>query len=171
MTSHLGLMAIFALLGVACLRHADARRPARAAPPGVRRLFGGVRRPLPIVAGSGYLLFACALLIRRAVQFFVRMFDNLLFAREGAVALVTLNRPQSLNALNTATPRRSPPGASAGARGCGLRAVVITGAGEKAFAAGADIASSPALQPGRDAGLCAARPAGVRSASSSSGSR
>jgi enoyl-CoA hydratase len=67
------------------------------------------------------------------------MFDNLQFAREGATALVTLNRPQSLNALNTATLeelRRAILQAGEDER---IRAIIITGAGNKAFAAGADI--------------------------------
>jgi enoyl-CoA hydratase len=67
------------------------------------------------------------------------MFENLLLTREGAVALVTINRPQVLNALDSATLdelRRAATELKDDAR---VRAIVITGAGAKAFVAGADI--------------------------------
>jgi enoyl-CoA hydratase len=67
------------------------------------------------------------------------MFENLLLTREGAVALVTINRPQVLNALTIQTLdelRRAILELKADAD---VRAVIITGAGDKAFVAGADI--------------------------------
>ena len=36
-------------------------------------------------------------------------FDNLLLERDGAVAIVTINRPKVLNALNAADARRAAP--------------------------------------------------------------
>ena len=66
-------------------------------------------------------------------------FDNLLLERDGAVATITINRPKVLNALNTATIdelRRAILELKADA---GIRAVILTGAGEKSFVAGADI--------------------------------
>jgi len=66
-------------------------------------------------------------------------FDNLLVERDGAVAVVTVNRPKVLNALNTQTLdelRRAILDLKADE---GVRAVVLTGAGEKSFIAGADI--------------------------------
>ena len=66
-------------------------------------------------------------------------FDNLLLERDGAIAVVTINRPKVLNALNTQTIdelRRAVLELKADAA---VRAVVLTGAGEKAFVAGADI--------------------------------
>jgi enoyl-CoA hydratase len=66
-------------------------------------------------------------------------FDNLLLERDGAVAVVTINRPQVLNALNSPTIddlRRALLGFRHDAA---VRAIVITGAGEKSFIAGADI--------------------------------
>ncbi len=66
-------------------------------------------------------------------------FDNLLIERDQAVATITINRPRVLNALNTQTLdelRRAILGLK---HDEGVRAVVITGAGEKAFVAGADI--------------------------------
>ena len=76
-----------------------------------------------------------------------RMFDNLLFAREGATALVTLNRPQSLNALNTAMLVELRRAVLEAREDSGVRALVITGAGEKAFAAGADIRELAGMSP------------------------
>jgi enoyl-CoA hydratase len=66
-------------------------------------------------------------------------FDNLLLERDGAVATITINRPKVLNALNTATIdelRRAILELKADA---GIRAAILTGAGEKSFVAGADI--------------------------------
>jgi enoyl-CoA hydratase len=66
-------------------------------------------------------------------------FENLLVERDGAVAVITVNRPKVLNALNGQTLdelRR----AILDLKGDdGVRAVVLTGAGEKSFIAGADI--------------------------------
>jgi enoyl-CoA hydratase len=65
--------------------------------------------------------------------------QNLLLERDGAVATVTVNRPAVLNALNTRTMdelRRTILGLKFDE---GVRVVIITGAGEKAFIAGADI--------------------------------
>jgi enoyl-CoA hydratase len=75
------------------------------------------------------------------------MFENLLVTREGAVALVTINRPQVLNALNTATIDELRTMAEELADDVSVRAVIITGAGERAFAAGADIRELAACGP------------------------
>src|SRR4029450_7602826 len=66
-------------------------------------------------------------------------FDNLLLERDGPVAIVTINRPKVLNALNSATIdelRRSILDLKADDS---VRVVILTGAGEKSFVAGADI--------------------------------
>ena len=71
---------------------------------------------------------------------------HLLMARDEAVATITVNRPDRLNALNAATIDELRSVLLDLRRDDGVRAVVITGAGEKAFIAGADIAelrSSP----------------------------
>jgi enoyl-CoA hydratase len=63
----------------------------------------------------------------------------ILYKKQQSVATITLNRPKSLNALNTALLtelRDSLQDAEADAE---MRAIVITGAGDKAFCAGADI--------------------------------
>jgi enoyl-CoA hydratase len=75
------------------------------------------------------------------------MFDNLLLARDGAVAVATINRPQALNALNRSTLDELHRLALDLKQDTSVRAVVITGAGEKAFVAGADIGELAALGP------------------------
>ncbi len=57
----------------------------------------------------------------------------------GAVTLVTLNRPRSLNALNSQVLRELTDVFAAYDADAGQRCLVLTGSGEKAFAAGADI--------------------------------
>jgi enoyl-CoA hydratase len=66
-------------------------------------------------------------------------FDNLLLDRDGAVAIVTLHRPAVLNALNIQTLDELRLAFLDLQRDDSVRAVVLTGSGEKAFAAGADI--------------------------------
>jgi enoyl-CoA hydratase len=66
-------------------------------------------------------------------------FDNLLFERDGAVAIVTINRPKVLNALNTQTLDELRRVFLDLKQDDGTRVVILTGAGDKAFVAGADI--------------------------------
>jgi enoyl-CoA hydratase len=66
-------------------------------------------------------------------------FDNLLYERDGAVAILTLNRPKVLNALNAATLRDLDAAFDALEADDEVRAIVLTGTGEKSFVAGADI--------------------------------
>src|SRR5262245_54893874 len=82
-------------------------------------------------------------------------FDNLLLERDSAVALVTINRPQVLNALNTSTLDELRRVILDVRRDDGVRVVILTGAGDKAFVAGADI-KELAVQtpiPGRELAL------------------
>ena len=65
-------------------------------------------------------------------------YGNILVERRGRVGLVTLNRPQALNALDRTTLEELVSAVSAMDTDPGVGAVVITGSG-KAFAAGADI--------------------------------
>lgn len=74
-------------------------------------------------------------------------FDNLLLERDGAVAVVTLNRPQVLNALNGQTLAELETVMAALKADAGVRAIVLTGAGEKSFVAGADINELALLSP------------------------
>jgi enoyl-CoA hydratase len=61
------------------------------------------------------------------------------FERLGAVALVRLNRPDALNALNSMVLAELTQAFASFEADPGHRCAVLTGAGEKAFAAGADI--------------------------------
>ena len=72
-------------------------------------------------------------------------FANLVVVRTDAVVTVTLNRPAALNALDTATLRELARAVRDIRRSGDVRAVVITGAGDKAFSAGADIAAMEAM--------------------------
>ena len=74
-------------------------------------------------------------------------FDNLLIERDGAIAIVTLNRPKVLNALNRQALAELSLAIASFKDDAGVRAVVLTGAGEKAFVAGADINELAVLSP------------------------
>ena len=74
-------------------------------------------------------------------------FANLLLEREGPIAIVTVNRPKVLNALNTQTLQELDRAIALLAADAGVHAVVLTGAGEKAFVAGADISELASLTP------------------------
>lgn len=65
----------------------------------------------------------------------------------GAVRVVTINRPERLNALDSATLDALHAAFAAAAGDAAVRVVVLTGAGPKAFVAGADIAQMSALTP------------------------
>ena len=82
-------------------------------------------------------------------------YENLLVARDGAVATVTVNRPNVLNALNAQTIDELGQVALDLGTDASVRVVVITGAGEKSFVAGADINEFIGQSPaeGRDRAL------------------
>src|SRR3954463_6083018 len=65
--------------------------------------------------------------------------EDILFGREGGVAIVTLNRPQALNAFTLDMYRRFDPILRGWAEDPAIRAVLIRGAGERAFCAGGDV--------------------------------
>src|SRR3546814_5490658 len=76
----------------------------------------------------------------------------LLTTDHDAIRVITVNRPDKLNALNGATLDALHAAFDAAADDDSVRAVVLTGAGPKAFVAGADIAEMSGLTPvqGRD---------------------
>ncbi len=74
-------------------------------------------------------------------------FDNLLLELDGAVAIITFNRPKVLNALNGQTLADLERAVTALKADDAVRAVVLTGAGDKAFVAGADINELAKLSP------------------------
>jgi enoyl-CoA hydratase/carnithine racemase len=65
-------------------------------------------------------------------------YQNILVSREGAVAVVTLNRPKALNALNSELLAELVSALETFDADDGVRAIVLTGS-DRAFAAGADI--------------------------------
>jgi len=65
--------------------------------------------------------------------------ENLLYEKKGAVAYITLNRPKVLNALNKATIAELTAAFGDSRDDATVRGVIFTGAGDKAFAAGADV--------------------------------
>ena len=67
-------------------------------------------------------------------------FENILIGLEDGIATVWVNRPDKLNALNKQTISELNQALDALDRNVDIRIIVITGSGEKAFVAGADIA-------------------------------
>ena len=66
-------------------------------------------------------------------------FANLLFENQEGIGIITLNRPKSLNALNQATLEELSQLADLIAKDESVKVVILTGSGDKAFVAGADI--------------------------------
>src|SRR5256886_1082024 len=65
--------------------------------------------------------------------------ENVLYEKKGAIAYVTLNRPKVLNALNRRTWEDLRTACEDARDDTAVRGVILTGAGDKAFIAGADI--------------------------------
>jgi enoyl-CoA hydratase len=65
--------------------------------------------------------------------------ENLIYEKKGAIAYVTISRPQVLNALNRATWSDLRAAFEDARDDVAIRGVILTGAGDKAFIAGADI--------------------------------
>jgi len=66
-------------------------------------------------------------------------YENILVSTEESVMTITINRPSQLNALNSATIQELNKALALADINADVRAIVITGSGEKAFVAGADI--------------------------------
>jgi enoyl-CoA hydratase len=74
-------------------------------------------------------------------------YENILFDMQEGVGLVTFNRPKVLNALNEKTLNEVAEVIECARNDLNMRVLVFTGAGEKAFVAGADIAEFPKMNP------------------------
>ena len=66
-------------------------------------------------------------------------FNNILVNDKEATAIVTINRPTKLNALNRETIQELHDAFEALEKDKGVKVIILTGSGEKAFVAGADI--------------------------------
>ena len=67
-------------------------------------------------------------------------FENIIVAVENGIGQITINRPSKLNALNVATIQELHNAFESLDENSEVRVIIITGEGEKAFVAGADIA-------------------------------
>ena len=83
------------------------------------------------------------------------MFEHVTLAHDDAVAVLTISRPKVLNALSSQTLDELRRAALSLKHDTAVRSIVITGAGEKAFVAGADIGELATQSPvaGRDHAL------------------
>ncbi len=66
-------------------------------------------------------------------------YKNLIFSVEDGIAIITFNRPKALNALNAELIQELSRALDEIAENEAIRVLILTGAGEKAFVAGADI--------------------------------
>jgi enoyl-CoA hydratase len=82
-------------------------------------------------------------------------YENIKVETREAVAIVTVNRPEKLNALNDRTVEELEQAFTAIGSDPSVRGVILTGAGEKAFVAGADIGELSTQSPvdGRERSL------------------
>lgn len=80
---------------------------------------------------------------------------NVLLEKEGNLAIVTINRPKALNALNSETLKDLNTAIDDLEKDNNIYAVILTGAGEKSFVAGADISEMKDLneEQGREFGI------------------
>ena len=83
--------------------------------------------------------------------------NNLLLEVEGGIALLTINRPKALNALNSETLAELNACLAELENNEDVKVVILTGSGEKSFVAGADISEMVNATPaeGRKMGLLA----------------
>lgn len=75
------------------------------------------------------------------------MAGRVLVERDGPAGIITVNRPEALNALNAETLRELKEAIAELSRDDAVRGIILTGAGEKAFVAGADISEMQGMTP------------------------
>ncbi|HAA04276.1 MAG TPA: hypothetical protein DCE18_12955, partial [Syntrophobacteraceae bacterium] len=74
-------------------------------------------------------------------------YETILYEVQDGVGLVTINRPKVLNALSLQVLNEVADVVDAITESATVRVLIITGAGEKAFVAGADISEFPKMNP------------------------
>jgi enoyl-CoA hydratase len=74
-------------------------------------------------------------------------YQNILSNTEAGINIITINRPDKLNALNTKTLAEIKQAVIAAIADSNIKGIIITGSGEKAFAAGADISEFAGFSP------------------------
>ena len=74
-------------------------------------------------------------------------YENVTVAREEGLGIVTINRPKALNALNTATLKELSLAFDEMAQAADVKVVILTGGGDRAFVAGADIPEMVSYAP------------------------
>ena len=79
--------------------------------------------------------------------------ENVVYDKKGPIAYVTLNRPKVMNALNKSTINELRSAFEDARDDSDVRGVILTGAGEKAFVAGADISEFISLGAAEGAAL------------------
>ena len=74
-------------------------------------------------------------------------YENIIYTVEEGIATITFNRPKALNALNADLLKELSVALDTIAADEEIRVLVLTGAGQKAFVAGADISELAAFNP------------------------
>jgi enoyl-CoA hydratase len=74
-------------------------------------------------------------------------YETIIFEHQDGIATITFNRPKSLNALNSQLILELSAALEAVSQNEDIRVLILTGAGEKAFVAGADIGELSTLNP------------------------
>src|SRR2546428_5167279 len=74
-------------------------------------------------------------------------YENILYEKKDGIAYITFNRPKVLNALNNKTIDELRQALADARDDDSVRVLILTGAGEKAFVAGADISEMAQSTP------------------------
>src|SRR6201992_1466322 len=81
----------------------------------------------------------------------VQATEDLLYSVDDGIARITFNRPQARNALTVAMYERMAAICGAGNTDLSIKAMILTGTGDKAFASGTDISQFRAFKSAQDA--------------------
>lgn len=80
-------------------------------------------------------------------------YENLIIEKKEAISIITINRPDKLNALNKNTIQEIGEAVKSAEKDDSVRAIILTGSGNKAFVAGADISEFSNFSEEEGAGL------------------